>query len=85
MNSIKNKLLYNWHLMRLIRLAFGLWLVVLCIKDREWITGLLGAFFLYQAVTDTGCCGSGACYNDKNYKSMESPTNIIETKYEEIK
>ncbi len=51
----------NWHLMRIVRLGIGLYLVGLAAYTRDWMPCLLGAFFLYQALADVGCCGSGAC------------------------
>lgn len=47
--------------MRIMRLALGIWIAVVAVKELDWITGLLAVFFLYQAVTDTGCCSSAGC------------------------
>lgn len=71
--------------MRLLRLAIGGWMVVLAFQTRDWAPGLLGAFFLYQAATDTGCCGSQACYAPKSNQSRKADEKITEVEYEEIK
>jgi hypothetical protein len=82
MNSIKQKLFTNWHLMRIMRLAIGLWMLVVGIQTRDWAVGLFSTFFLYQAITDTGCCGSQAC----NTPSVRKKEEIVsEIEYEEVK
>jgi hypothetical protein len=48
----------NWHFMRWLRLAFGIFIAVYAIRHRDLFSGLLAAFFLFQAFSNTGCCGS---------------------------
>lgn len=61
MNTIKNTLFANWHPMRWIALAFGLFLGWNWLANSAALSGFLSAFFLFQAVTNTGClCGSCA-------------------------
>ncbi|PQJ12007.1 hypothetical protein CJD36_009465 [Flavipsychrobacter stenotrophus] len=85
MSSIKESLLTNWSLIRIVRLAIGIWMVGMGIQSKDWAVGLFGGFFLYQAVTNTGCCGSGACYTPPRGRKFnrEEPTKEIE--YEEVK
>lgn len=82
MNALKYKLLNNWSIVRIVRLAIGLWLAVLGIQSADWATGLFGGFFLYQALTDTGCCGSGACAPPRSQKAKGGEETID---FEEIK
>jgi hypothetical protein len=82
MNTIKQRLLTNWHVMRIVRLAIGVWMLVVAVQTRDWVVGLFSAFFLYQAVTDTGCCGSQGCYAPPVRKA-KALTEEVE--YEEIK
>lgn len=82
MNTLKDRLLSEWHIMRILRLAIGLWLAVQAIMAKDILPGLLGVFFLYQAVTDTGCCGSGTCYPTTKRIGNEQDETI---EYEEIK
>lgn len=82
MNTLKYKLLNNWSIARMVRLAIGLWLAVLGIQSSDWAIGLFGGFFLYQALTDTGCCSSGACAPQHSNTKAEG-TETIE--FEEIK
>lgn len=82
MKNITQRLLTNWHLMRIFRLALGIWAAVQAIQTHEYIIGLVALFFLYQAVTDTGCCGSNTCYTPT---SKIKPEKGEEIKFEEIK
>ncbi len=62
MKFIKTFAVADWSPMRILRLVFGVWALYQSIHDREPIVGLLGAWLLYQGITNTGCCGTGACY-----------------------
>jgi len=81
MSTWKQRLLTNWHLMRIVRLGLGMMMLVMGWQSRDWAIGLFSIFFLYQAATDTGCCGSRGCaQGGRNY---EGQTETVE--YEEIK
>jgi hypothetical protein len=60
MNYLKRQLLSGWHLARWIRLALGIILLVQAIDTREYFFGAIGLLLLYQALTNTGCCATGA-------------------------
>ncbi|MEI8280438.1 MAG: hypothetical protein WCG87_11790, partial [Bacteroidota bacterium] len=60
---MKERIFNNWHLMRIVRLAIGIWMLVFGIQTSDWFVGLFSAFFIYMAVTDTGCCGVWGGYN----------------------
>jgi hypothetical protein len=61
MNGLKNKLLTNWHLMRILRAGIGVMLLVTGVQSKDWAMGLFSIFFLYQAIADVGCCGASGC------------------------
>ncbi|MEO6301713.1 MAG: hypothetical protein ABIP51_00945 [Bacteroidia bacterium] len=61
MNTIKQTLLSNWNFMRVFRLGLGIFIAIEAIKTQDLFSGLIAAFFLFQAVTNTGCCGSQGC------------------------
>lgn len=61
MTALKHTLLYNWHAGRVLKIVFGLILGYQAIRASDFFAGLLGSFFLYQGLTNTGCCGSGGC------------------------
>ena len=66
--AIKNQLLTNWHPMRWVALGIGLFLAINGFTAGEPALGLLSLFFLFQAVTNTGCmvghCAGGSCQTD---------------------
>ena len=51
----------NWHLMRWLRLAIALFLGWQLIQRPDIFTAFVATFFLFQALTNTGCCGAGGC------------------------
>lgn len=57
---MKHILFTNWHLMRIVRLAFAIFLFVQAYVTFEWFFIVFGLFFLIQAVFNTGC-GSNGC------------------------
>ena len=61
MEAIKQMIFTNWHFMRWLRLVLGGFIAVQSIQNHDLVPGLIGAFFLYQAITNTGCCGSNGC------------------------
>lgn len=67
---MKDRLLTGWHLMRWIRLGFGVYVGVGFIETQEPIAGIIAAFLLYQVVFNTGCgvnsCEAPTPKNDKN-------------------
>jgi hypothetical protein len=79
MNAIKTTLLYNWHFMRVLRLGFGIFIAIQAVKMHDAFSGLIAAFFLFQAVTNTGCCGTQNC------STSVPKNNIEEVEFEEIK
>lgn len=79
-----NTLLSGWNILRIIRLILGVMLLVQAFQTKFWGAGLLGSLLLFQAITNTGCCGAGGCgvpvsENNKNTKSIDS------IEYEEVK
>ena len=76
MSTIKERLFTNWHLMRIMRLGIGLTMLAMGIQSKDWMLGAFSTFFLYQAITDTGCCGSQACYTPKTKRDINSLSNV---------
>lgn len=61
MESIKHTLLTNWHFMRWLRLIIGIVISIHAFQSQDILSGLLAAFLLFQAILNTGCCGSNGC------------------------
>lgn len=56
---MKHLLFTNWHLIRIIRLIFGMFLILQAMETRQWIFIVFAAFFLFQAVFNQGCSANG--------------------------
>ncbi len=61
MNSFKHILFTGWNFMRFVRLGFGVGFIIRTIQTNDTLIGLVGAFFLFTAITNIGCCGSNGC------------------------
>jgi len=72
----------NWGIMRWLRLLLGLYLGYQAFILNDSFSGFLSAFLLLQAITNTGCCGSGGC-SVPNQKYHEGKSENIE--FETIK
>lgn len=66
----------GWHFMRWLRLGLGIMLAIQAIQLHDMVSGFVAAFFLYQAGTNTGCCGVNDC--------AIPPANINQDKIEEV-
>lgn len=77
----RETLLTNWHLMRWIRLFMGIYAATVAIQMHDTFSGIIAALFLFQALTNTGCCGAGSCTVPIGKK--HEPVKDIE--FEEIK
>jgi hypothetical protein len=84
MNSITEaKLFTNWHTMRWVALSIGIFLAVMAIWYQDIVTGFLSAFFVFQAVTNTGCMVSQSCgipLSEKTESDEDSEINYTEVK-----
>lgn len=77
-----NALRQPWNFMRLLRLIIGSAIVYQSVGEQQPILAILGAFFVIQALMNTGC-GPGGCQlprpTNKAYKEVKS------AEYEEVK
>ena len=60
-STFKYNLLNNWNIIRFIRLGLSIIIIIQAIQMHDALFGFLGSFFLYQALTNTGCCGVNGC------------------------
>lgn len=58
---IRQTLLTGWDAMRWVRLAMGVFIGIQAFQMHDTLAGLIAGFFLFQAITNTGCCGSRGC------------------------
>lgn len=82
METIKQTLLTGWNFMRWLRLGFGIFFIIQAVQAHDTLMGLVGAFFLFTAVTNTGCCGAGRCASPVQKDTTSEPGEIT---FEEIK
>jgi hypothetical protein len=68
---MKNALLTNWGLNRIIRLVLGIVITYEAIIHRDPVAGLLAFFLLFQSVTNTGCCGTNCAIPTKKCDTTE--------------
>ena len=78
----KETLFNNWNFMRFLRLGLGIYITVQAVETLSILSGVVAVFFLFQAITNTGCCGSNGCTLPTK-KSNSAKTE--EVKFEEIK
>ena len=80
---MKTMILKNWNIMRLLRLAIGVWAIISAIQTGHEALGLLGAVVLAMAILNIGCCGVNGCV-PRSAQNKKPPKNPGEIEYEEI-
>lgn len=70
----------NWNLMRVIRLALSVFLLIESVRNYDVMLSVIGSVLFLQSVFNLGCCSNGACYTGRS-DSNETGEVI----YEEIK
>ena len=73
--------LKTWDLMRVLRLALGIIIIVQGVQAKEWLFVALGGLFSLMPLLNIGCCGASGC-NTPVSKSDKKAEDIT---YEEIK
>jgi hypothetical protein len=61
MNYIKQQLLSGWNVIRWIRLIFGIAILIQAVEIGQPLIGIVAAILLFQAISNTGCCGKNGC------------------------
>ncbi len=80
---MKERVLYNWHSVRVVYLVIGLLITIYAVVTKEWTGFLPGAYFMSMAVFHFGCA-TGGCYVAP-IKKAEKKTGSPEPVFEEIK
>ena len=73
--------LSNWNIMRALRLALGLFIIVQGVRDQQWVLAIMGGAFSLMAVFGLGCSSSAGCATpmSRTHKKRE------DVSYEKIK
>jgi hypothetical protein len=81
MSSLKRMVLTGWNAGRVMQAVIAVIIGIAAIVMGDVMLGLFSAFFLFQALTNTGCCGTAGCYVPPRHTKARAS----ETEYEEIK
>lgn len=83
---IQQTLFTGWHFMRWLRLGLGIFMAIQAFEMHDTFSGFIAAFFLFQAITNTGCCGSNVCVAPSPSPTVATHTQDTtdDIKYEEI-
>lgn len=73
----------DWNFIRIVRLVLGIMLIGQAFQIHNVAIGLFGGLFVFQSLTNTGCCGSAGCIVPQQYKGSEKKPEEIE--YKEVK
>jgi hypothetical protein len=71
----------GWHFMRWLRLGLGLMITFQAIEMHDVWLGSMAVFFLFQAATNTGCCGVSGCA----VQTKTDEGKVQDVTFEEIK
>jgi hypothetical protein len=72
--------LKNWDLMRILRLALGIFIIVQGIVLNDWMNIALGSIFSAMPLFNIGCCGTSAC----STTPKKDTSNTKDIQYEEV-
>lgn len=53
--------LRNWSIMRVLKLALGIFVIVQGLVQQEWMLIGLGGLFSLMLLMNIGCCGASGC------------------------
>lgn len=68
---MKQLLFSNWHIMRIVRLLFGIFLIFQAVETHQYVFFAFAAFFLFQALFNQGCSANGCEIPTQNKKEHE--------------
>ena len=63
-------LVNDWNVMRVIRLALGILVIIQSISEKNYMLTVAGGLFAFLALINVGCCGANGCaVNTRENKS----------------
>ncbi len=77
---MKQTILTNWTLMRFLRLAMGIAILVQAVMAKDMLFAFAGLVFTAMPVFNIGCCGTAGCAAPPK-KDQDTTKGII---YEEV-
>jgi len=77
------KLLLEWNICRLVRIAGGIPIVIMGLRQQHWPSVVFGAAFVALGLFTTQCCSANGCNTTSIKPVKASATEHVE--FEEIK
>ena len=77
---MKERLLTNWHTLRLLRLIAGIAIATQALYLKEWMLLVAGTVFAAIALFHGGCCAGNVCSTN----NRSTPKNEKKIDYEEV-
>jgi hypothetical protein len=68
------EILRSWDAMRIFRMTMGIIALGQAIYIGEFLIGVAGAFLIFMALANIGCCGAGGC----GFSTIKKPGNSAE-------
>jgi hypothetical protein len=78
---IRKVLFTKWYFMRWLRLCLGIYFIIEALNEKDPLLGFISAFFLFQAVTNTGCV-AGKCSIQNGEENLNAVKNNVANKIE---
>jgi hypothetical protein len=73
--------LKNWDLMRVLRLAIGIFIVVQSVVSKDWLFVGAGVLLSLMPIMNIGCCSASGC----NTPVSKSNKKVEDITYEEVR
>jgi branched-subunit amino acid transport protein len=58
--NMKETILSGWNFMRWLRLIMGIYIIITSITGKNYVFAMIGGFFVFQAITNSGCAACAA-------------------------
>lgn len=83
---MRNGILTNWTITRLLYLIMGVLLVVQSVYEQQYFGLAFGAYFMAMGIFNFGCAAGGCYGNACSIDARQKPDdNTVEPVFEEIK
>ena len=77
------KLMFEWNVCRLVRIAGGVPIVIMGVREQHWPSVVFGAAFVALGMFTTQCCSAGGCSTPSIKTKRPGREEMVE--FEEIK
>lgn len=74
-------LMSDWNVMRVIRLALGILVIIQSISEKNYMLTFAGGLFAFLALINVGCCGANGCAVNTRVSKSDLKKEAV---YEEV-